>query len=94
VNTDPLAVPNTLPAPAAAPPDLLPVEEIARLSAAILERVATVVVGMTEAVEWRWRASWLGACALRGRARAGQDTRRAQPRLGAGPGFPPAAVHA
>ena len=32
-------------------PSHLPVEEIARLSAAILERVATVVVGMSEAVE-------------------------------------------
>lgn len=52
MNINPPAAPDAMPAPAAAPPDFLPVEEIARLSAAILERVATVVVGMTEAVEF------------------------------------------
>jgi MoxR-like ATPase len=36
---------------ALAVPEFMPVEEIARLSAAILERVATVVVGMSEPVE-------------------------------------------
>jgi MoxR-like ATPase len=47
VNINAPAAPDAMPAPAAAPPDFLPVEEIARLSAAILERVATVVVGMS-----------------------------------------------
>ena len=38
-------------APAANPPRSLPIDEIARLAAAILDRVATVVVGMDAAVE-------------------------------------------
>jgi MoxR-like ATPase len=49
VNDDAPPVSERLPEPI--PPDHLSIEEIARLSAAILERVATVVVGMTEAVE-------------------------------------------
>ena len=44
-------VSDSLPDAGLSAPDRLPVEEIARLGAAILDRVATVVVGMTEAVE-------------------------------------------
>jgi MoxR-like ATPase len=51
VNDDALVVPESLPDSAPTPPDCLSVEEIARLSASILDRVATVVVGMREAVE-------------------------------------------
>jgi MoxR-like ATPase len=51
VNDDALPVRESLPDSAPTPPDYLPVEEIARLSAAILDRVATVVVGMSQAVE-------------------------------------------
>ncbi len=51
MNDDALPVPDPVPDPAPMSPEPLPVEEIARLSAAIIERVATVVVGMSEAVE-------------------------------------------
>jgi MoxR-like ATPase len=42
---------DSVPSSARTSPEPIPVEEIARLSAAIIERVATVVVGMREAVE-------------------------------------------
>jgi MoxR-like ATPase len=52
VNDDAMPVPGSLPDPASlTQPDELSVEEIARLSTAIIDRVATVVVGMSEAVE-------------------------------------------
>ena len=51
MNDDALPVPESVPDSAPTSPEPLPVEEIARLSAAIIERVATVVVGMSEAVE-------------------------------------------
>jgi MoxR-like ATPase len=51
VNDNALPVPDPLPDAAPTPPDYLPFEEVARLSAAILDRVATVVVGMSDAVQ-------------------------------------------
>jgi MoxR-like ATPase len=51
VSDDAVPVPDSLLDSAPAPPPHLPVEEIARLTAAIIDRVATVVVGMSEAVE-------------------------------------------
>jgi MoxR-like ATPase len=51
VNDDAQPVSDDLTDSATPPPEQLSVEEIARLSAAIIERVATVVVGMSEAVE-------------------------------------------
>ena len=51
MNNDPQPAPESVSDLATTTPEPLPVEEIARLSAAIIERVATVVVGMSEAVE-------------------------------------------
>ncbi len=47
----PSSPPDLVIAPAATRPDPLPVDEIARLAGDVLRRVATVVVGMDEAVE-------------------------------------------
>ena len=86
MNVDPLAVPDAPALRADGPPEYLPVEEIARLSAAILDAVATVVVGMTRSRRGRaGEHPGRRACALRGRARARQDTGGAQPRIGSGP---------
>jgi MoxR-like ATPase len=51
VSFEPQAAPGATPDSARAASGEMPVEEIARLSAAILDRVATVVVGMNQAVE-------------------------------------------
>jgi MoxR-like ATPase len=51
VNDDALPIQESVPNSAPMSPEPLAVEEIARLSAAIIERVATVVVGMSEAIE-------------------------------------------